>query len=99
MKNDSPVMHEEEILSDFDLKGLLLRCWELRRKVAVFAVFFSVACFALFFWAGRQYSSEGFMRAPRKFAEYNAQKAAFWDRETLRRYLDQNKKLDDPNGR
>ncbi|MDE2203626.1 MAG: hypothetical protein KGJ38_13025 [Burkholderiaceae bacterium] len=99
MKNDSPVMLEEEFLSDFYLKGLLLRCWELRRKIAVLAVFFSATCFALFFWAGRQYSSEGFMRAPRKFAEYNAQKAAFWDRETLRRYLDQNKKLDDPNGR
>ncbi len=39
------------------------------------------------------------MRAPRKFAEYNAEKAAFWDREALRRYLEENKRLDDASGR
>ncbi|WP_296227746.1 hypothetical protein [Ralstonia sp. UBA689] len=99
MKNGNPVAHVEGDLFDFDLRGLLSRCWELRQQVILLAVVFSVLFFALSFWGGRQYSSEGFLRAPRKFAEYNAQRAAFWDRETLRRYLEENKKLDNENGR
>lgn len=99
MKNDNTAAHREDDLWDFDLKGLMSRCWELRRQVVLLAAGFFVLFFTLSFWAGRQYSSEGFLRAPRKFAEYNAQKAAFWDGETLRRYLEANKKLDDVNGR
>lgn len=99
MKNSNPAAYVEEDLFDFDLKGLLSRSWELRQQVILLAVVFSVLIFAMSFSIGRQYSSEGFLRAPRKFAEYNAQKAAFWDGETLRRYLEANKKLDDVNGR
>jgi hypothetical protein len=99
MKNDSPVAYAEDDLLSIDVKRLLLRCWALRRKVAVFAAVLSVLIFVAVFWVGCNYSSEGFLRAPRKFAEFNVQKAAFWDRETLRRYLDENKKLDDANGR
>lgn len=99
MKNDNPVAYVEDDLIGFDLNGLLSRCWELRRQVIMLAAVFAVLILALSFWCGRQYSSEGFLRAPRKFAEYNAQRSAFWDRETLRRYLEENKKLDDENGR
>lgn len=99
MKNDNAATHREDGLLGFDLKGLMSRCWELRRQVFLLAAVFFVLFFVLSFWVGRQYSSEGFLRAPRKFAEFNAQKAAFWDGETLRRYLEANKKLDDVNGR
>ncbi|KHK57802.1 hypothetical protein PI87_05005 [Ralstonia sp. A12] len=98
MKNDTAVVQQEDLLS-IDLKDPVSRCWELRRQVLLFATAFFVLFFVLSFWVGRQYSSEGFLRAPRKFAEYNVQKAAFGDREALRRYLEVNKKLDDPNGR
>jgi len=99
MNNENAATHREDDLLGFDLKGLMSRCWELRRQVVLLAAVFFVLFFALSFWAGRQYSSEGFLRAPRKFAEFNVQRAAFWDRETLRRYLEANKKLDDANGR
>jgi len=99
MKNDNAAAYREDDLLSFDLKGLILRCWELRRQIILLAAVLFVLFFALSFWVGRQYSSEGFLRAPRKFAEFNAQKAAFWDGETLRRYLEANKKLDDVNGR
>ncbi|MGM3277617.1 hypothetical protein [Ralstonia sp. 24A2] len=99
MKNDNAAAYRDDDLLGFDLKDLMLRCWELRRRIILLAAVFFVLFFALSFWVGRQYSSEGFLRAPRKFAEFNAQKAAFWDGETLRRYLEANKKLDDVNGR
>ncbi|WP_275761080.1 hypothetical protein [Ralstonia pseudosolanacearum] len=99
MKKNNQVLYIERGLIDFDLKSLMLRCWVLRKQVIPLAAVFLVLIFALSFWAGRQYVSEGFMRAPRKFAEYNAEKAAFWDREALRRYLEENKRLDDASGR
>ncbi|MCO5400516.1 hypothetical protein [Ralstonia soli] len=98
MKNGSAAMDEERGHADIDWQALMARCWELRRQIILFSVGFAVLIFVFAFWMGRQYSSEGFMRAPRKFAEYNAERAAFWDRETLRHYLDENKKLDDVNG-
>lgn len=101
MKNSNPVAYAEDDgdLLNFDVKALLTRCWELRRKVIALAAVFAALIFAVVFWVACQYSSEGFLRAPRKFAEFNAQKAAFWDRETLRHYLEENKKLDDAAGR
>lgn len=98
MKNINPAAYDGGELFDFDLQAFVARCWKLRRQIILLAAIFSALIFALSFWMGRQYSSEGFMRAPRKFAEYNVQKAAFWDRDTLRRYLEENKKLDDANG-
>lgn len=98
MKKINPATYDGGELFDFDLQVFVVRCWELRRQIILLAAIFSALIFALSFWMGRQYSSEGFMRAPRKFSEYNVQKAAFWDRDTLRRYLEENKKLDDSNG-
>ncbi|CAJ0858334.1 hypothetical protein R20233_00582 [Ralstonia sp. LMG 32965] len=98
MKNINPAAYDGGELFDFDLQAFVVRCWKLRRQIILLAAIFFALIFALSFWMGRQYSSEGFMRAPRKFAEYNVQKAAFWDRDTLRRYLEENKKLNDANG-
>ncbi|KJJ95811.1 hypothetical protein UB44_21095 [Burkholderiaceae bacterium 26] len=85
--------------NDFDLRRFLWRCWEARRKILLLAAIIFATGFSLLFSALYQYSSEGFLRAPRKFAEYNGQKSAFWDREALHLYLEQNKKLEDNNGR
>lgn len=93
---DSGGRIEDELL---DLSMLLQRVWQLRRQVLSLVVVFAALIFAAVFWTKCQYPSEGFLRAPRKFAEYNAHKAALWDRETLRSYLRVNKKLDDQNGR
>ncbi|CAJ0814987.1 hypothetical protein LMG19087_02276 [Ralstonia wenshanensis] len=93
---DSGARIEDELP---DLSKLLQRAWQLRRQVFSLVVVFTVMIFATVFWVKCQYSSEGFLRAPRKFAEYNAHKAALWDGETLRGYLRANKKLDDQNGR
>ncbi len=69
-----------------------------RRKITVLTVGFATLIFAGIFWTKCNYSSEGFLRAPHRFSEYNAHKAAFWDRETFRSYLEERKLLDDPNG-
>ncbi|MCP1174768.1 hypothetical protein [Ralstonia chuxiongensis] len=98
MKKINPAAYDDGDPFDFDLQAFIARCWELRRQIILFATVFSLLILAFSFWIGRQYSSEGFMRAPRKFAEYNVQKAAFWDRETLHRYLEDNKKIGDVNG-
>lgn len=98
MKKIDSAAHEGGELFDLDLQAFVVRCWKLRQQIMLLAVLFSASILAFSFWMGRQYVSEGFMRAPRKFAEYNVQKAAFWDRDTLRRYLEENKKLDDANG-
>ena len=95
-RTDSVASIEEELL---DLSTLLHRSWQLRRQVFFLAAIFACLIFAAVFWVKCQYSSEGFLRAPRKFSEYNAHKAALWDGETLRGYLKENKKLDDKNGR
>ncbi|WP_316867520.1 GumC domain-containing protein [Ralstonia mannitolilytica] len=97
MKNGNAAVYVEDDQFGVDWRALMLRCWQLRRQIVLFSVAFATLIFAVAFWMGRQYSSEGFLRAPRKFAEYNAQKAAFWDRETLRRYLEENKKPNDAN--
>jgi|GEM_PF-1463793 len=98
MKKMNPAAYDDGDLFALDLQALVARCWELRRQIILFAAVLSLLIFVLSFWVARQYSSEGFMRAPRKFAEYNVQKAAFWDRETLYRYLEDNKKTSDANG-
>lgn len=98
MKKINPAAYDDGDSFDVDLQAFIARCWELRQQIILFATVLSLLIFALSFWVGRQYSSEGFMRAPRKFAEYNVQKAAFWDRETLQRYLEDNKKIGDVNG-
>lgn len=97
MKNGNAAVYEEDDQLGPDWQALVTRCWELRRQIALFSAAFATVIFAISFWMGRQYASEGFLRAPRKFAEYNAQKAAFWDRETLRRYFQENRKPDDAN--
>lgn len=97
MKNADPVMRPDDEL--FDLNEGLRRCWMLRRKIAALTAGFAILIFAAVFWAKCTYSSEGFLRAPHRFSEYNAHKAAFWDRETFRSYLEERKLLDDPNGR
>jgi len=96
MKNVDPAMRPEDEL--FDLKEGLHRCWMARRKITVLTVGFATLIFAGIFWTKCNYSSEGFLRAPHRFSEYNAHKAAFWDRETFRSYLEERKLLDDPNG-
>ena len=98
MKKINPAAYDGAELFDFDSQVFVVRCWKLRRQIILLAAIFSALILALSFWMGCEYVSQGFMRAPRKFAEYNVQKAAFWDRDTLRRYLEENKKLDDANG-
>lgn len=93
---DSVTSMDDDLL---DWAALLQRGWQLRRRVLLLTVIFASLIFAAVFWFRCQYSSEGFLRAPRKFSEYNAHKAALWDGETLRSFLEENKKLDDPNGR
>lgn len=93
---DSVTSMDDDLL---DWAALLQRGWQLRRRVLLLTVIFASLIFAAVFWFRCQYSSEGFLRAPRKFSEYNAHKAALWDGETLHSFLEENKKLDDPNGR
>ncbi len=97
IKSDYSVIEIDN--NDFDLRRFLWRCWGERRKILLIAAIIFATGFSILFSALYQYSSEGFLRAPRKFAEYNGQKAVFWDREALHLYLERNKKLDDNNGR
>jgi LPS O-antigen subunit length determinant protein (WzzB/FepE family) len=82
-----------------DLRSIFRRFWKLRRPILFSSLFLSILIFSLLFWVQCQYTSEAFLRAPRKFAEYNEQKVTFWDRQALQRYLQANRRLDDETGR
>ncbi|WP_196812839.1 hypothetical protein [Cupriavidus sp. WS] len=73
----------------------LRRHW---RRMAIFAPAVAFLLFSVLYLASASYKSDGFLRASRKLAEYNAQRAAFADKSALQRFLLSEKLEADANG-
>ena len=78
----------------------MLAGWANRRKLALLVgtAGISAALFGVLFQLTCRYQSDGFLRASRTLAEYNAHRAAIEDRANLRRYLQAAGVVESPNG-
>jgi LPS O-antigen subunit length determinant protein (WzzB/FepE family) len=78
----------------------MLAGWASKRKLALLVgtAGISAALFGVLFQLTCRYQSDGFLRASRTLAEYNAHRAAIEDRANLRRYLQAAGVVESPNG-
>ena len=74
--------------------------WASTRKLAliVTTAVMAAAVFATLFQLACHYQSDGFLRAGRPLAEYNAHRASIEDRANLQRYLQSAGQIESPNG-
>lgn len=78
----------------------MLAGWASKRKLALLVgtAGISAALFGVLFQLTCRYQSDGFLRASRTLAEYNAHRAAIEDRANLRRFLQAAGVVESPNG-